>query len=531
MLMGLVTLNVLAQTAPGGPKLVVGIVVDQLRTDYIEFLRSHLGEKGFRRLMENGAYLRDVDFRAGNLDAASATAMLYTGAYPSKTGVPSALVFDEASGRLSPALADTKTLGNFSNDSYSPEQLRLSTLSDELAISNGGLGTVYALSADPQQAIIMAGHAGTGGAWINNTTGNWASTSWYKPMPAQLSSRNYTNAVSTRLDTMQWKPLIPLDRFQGLPKHKTLYPFKHTFPRSDKEAYIKFAASPMGNREVTDMAIECLKGMQMGAAGQTLDMLNIGYTLAPYRYVKDGDARAELADSYVRLDRELERLFDAIDRIAGPGNAVIWLSSTGYFDDAVIDDPKYRIPSGEFSTKRGASLLNSYLSARYGNAQYVKGFRKGQLYLDHKAISDRNLNADDVTADARQFLARMSGVADVFAIGDILSPSTPEEEQLRLSLDPKRCGDLIIKFAPGWTVTEDMDYPSVSYPVRESAVLTPAFILGSDIAPQTIDTPVDATALAPTVAGVLRIRSPNGSETRPLALKRNLGSSHHTPSK
>lgn len=531
MIMGLVTLNVPAQTTQGAPRLVVGIVVDQLRTDNIEYLRNQLGEKGFRRLMEKGAYLRDVDFRVTDLDPASATAMLYTGAYPSKTGVPSALVFDPVSNRLSPALADTKTLGNFSNDSYSPELLRLSTISDEVALSNGGLATVYALSADPQQSIIMAGHAGTGGAWINNTTGNWASTSWYKPMPTQLSSRNYSNPVSARIDTMQWKPLLSPDKTPGLPKYKTLYPFRHTFPRNDKEAYIKFAASPMGNREITDMAIECLKGMQMGATGQTLDMLNVGYTLAPYRYVKDGDSRAELTDSYLRLDKELERLFEAIDRIAGPGNAVIWLSSTGYFDDAVIDDPKYRIPTGEYSTKRGASLLNSYLSARYGNAQYVKAFRKGQLYLDHKAISDRNLNSDEITADARQFLARMSGVADVLTLGDILSPSTPDEEKLRLALDPKRCGDLIVRFSPGWTVTEDMDYPSVSYPVREGAVLSPAFIMGADIAPQVIDTPVDATALAPTVAGVLRIRSPNGSENRPVALKRNLRSSNTSHSK
>ena len=216
MLVGLVTLNVLAQTVPGRPKLVVGIVVDQMRTDYIEYLQNYFGERGFRKLMKDGVYMRDVDFKVSDLDAASATAMLYTGAYPSQTGVPSALIYDNETKGVAPALADSKTLGNFTNDSYSPEGLRLSTISDELAIDSDGKGQIYAFSADPQQSMVMAGHAGTGAFWINNTTGNWATTTWYKqPMPSQLSARNYSSSVSSRIDTMQWKPSVAPDRMPG----------------------------------------------------------------------------------------------------------------------------------------------------------------------------------------------------------------------------------------------------------------------------------------------------------------------------
>ena len=519
VLVGLATLNVLAQTAPGRPRLVVGIVVDQMRTDYIEYLRSYFGERGFRKLMTDGVYMRDVDFKVGDLDAASATAMLYTGAYPSQTGVPSSLVYDNAKHALMPALADTKTLGNFTNDSYSPENLRLSTISDELAISGGGVATIYALSANPQQAMIMAGHAGTGAAWINNTNGNWATTTWYKPMPTQISSKNYSSSLGSRIDTIQWKPSIPIERMPGLPKQKTLYPFRHTFPRADRDVYIRFASSPMGNREVTDVAIECLRGMKMGANDQTVDMLNLGYTLAPYKYVKDGDFRAELTDSYLRLDKELARLFDAIDKYVGAGNAMIWVSSTGYYDDAVIDDKKYRIPGGDFSMKRAKSLLNSYLSARHGNAAYIDAFKDGHIYFDHKVLEDKNLDVSEVVADARSFLTKMSGVADAYTLDDILSPNTPFEETLRLAMDPKHGGDLIVTFNPGWTVVDDIEYPATSKPVRETPVLTPAFILGPGVQAERMDQSVDATALAPTVAGILRIRSPNGCATKPILLK------------
>lgn len=520
VLVGLVTLNVLAQTAPGRPKLVVGIVVDQMRTDYIEYLQNYFGERGFRKLMKEGMYMRDVDFKVADLDAASATAMLYTGAYPSQTGVPSSLVYDNGDKKVTPALADSKTLGNFTNDSYSPEKLRLSTISDELAIDGAGLGQIYALSADPQQSMIMAGHAGTGALWINNTNGNWATTTWYKPMPSQISSRNYSSSVASRIDTMQWKPSIAPERMPGLPRQKAMTPFRHTFPKNEKNVYIRFANSPLGNREVTDVAIECIKSLSLGSVGTTIDMLNLGYTVAPYKYVKDGDYRAELIDSYLRLDKDLGRLFEAIDRYVGAGNAMIWLSSTGYYDDAVLDDKKYRIPGGEFSMKRAKSLLNSYLSARHGNAGYVDAFKDGHLYFDHKVIEEKNLNLNEVVADARSFLAKMSGVADVYTLDDILSPSTPEEERLRLSIDPKTGGDLFITFNPGWTVVDDLEFTPVSKPVREAPVMTPAFILSPGVDAQIINTTVDATSLAPTVAGILRIRSPNGSVSKPMLTRR-----------
>lgn len=522
MLCGLATMNVAVQAAHdevARPRLVVGIVVDQLRTDYIEYLQNFFSERGFKRLMKDGAYMRDVDFKVKGLDAASATAMLYTGAYPANTGVASAMVYDPATKKVQPALSDPKTMGNFTNDSYSPENLRLSTLSDELAVDGLGLSSIYSFASDPQLAIIMTGHAGTGACWINDNTGNWATTTYYKNLPAPVSARNYSYSVASRLDTMQWKPSIPIEKFPGLPQQKKIYPFRHMFPRSDREAYRRFSASPMGNAEVTDVAIECLKKMKIGSNGNAVDMLNVGYTVAPYKYITDGDFRAELTDSYLRLDGQLVRLFEAIDKYVGADNAVIWLSSTGYFDDAVVDDKKYRIPSGEFSMKRAESLLNSYLSALHGNADYVVAFRDSHLYLDHRILEEKKLDVSDVVADARGFLAKMSGVSDAFTLYDILSPSTPEEESLRLSVDPKRGGDIFVTFNPGWTVVDDIEYPTTSYPVRETPVLSPAFIMGGGVAPQKISTPVDATALAPTVSSILRIRSPNGASSKPILLE------------
>ena len=499
---------------------MVGIVVDQLRTDYIEYLQSYFGERGFKTLLTDAVYMRDVDFKVPRLDAASATAMLYTGAYPSETGVPAGLVYDTSSAGATPRLPLIASGGaNITNDSFTPAGLRLSTIADELVVDAGGAAQVYSVAMDPQQAVIMAGHAGRGAVWVNNSSGNWATTSYYGALPSPVSNRNFRSSLAQRIDTMTWRPSAAFQLVPGLPEKKRHNPFRHTFSRQDRDVFKKFAASPLSNAEVTDVAIDLLRNFNLGNNPGETDMLNVAYTVAPFKYVTDGVTRAELTDSYLRLDGQLARLFEAVDRCVGAGNSVIWLTSTGYCDDAVPVDERFRIPGGEFSARRARSLLNSYLSARFGQAGYVSAIRDGQVYFDRHAIESMRLDADAVISDARAFLVKMSGVSDALTINDILSPSQPEEAALRLALDPRSCGDIIVRFTPGWNVVYDEQTPPVTKQVRESSVMTPAFLRAPGVAPQVITDPVEATSLAPTVAGAIRIRAPNGARSRGLGLK------------
>ena len=306
--------------------------------------------------------------------------------------------------------------------------------------------------------------------------------------------------------------------YPGIPAQKRYYPFRYTFPTNDKDAYRRWSASPMANREVTDIAIDYLKQLKAGSRGDAIDMLGIAYTAAPFKYVKDGDYRLELEDTYIRLDRQLQRLFDAID--AGPGldNTVIYLTSTGHYDDATVDDEKYRIPGGNFSKKRAASLLNSFLTAKYGNGDYIDRFFGSQIYLDRRTLDSRRLDIGEVARSAQEFLSKMSGVRAVYTALDILAEATPHLETMRRTVDIKNCGDLFVDFQPGWNVTDDTSFPTKTKPVRSSMVSTPAFIMAPEVAPKVIDTPVDARRLAPTVTQILRIRSPNGAQIRPIAL-------------
>lgn len=516
---GLVGINTILAIDPSRPKLVVGIVVDQMRTDYIEYLQNLFGERGFRKLMKEGAFLRNVDYKVQGLDKASGTAMIYTGAYPRHNGVTASSVYDPATQLMKPVFNDEKTIGNFTSETYSPAALRLSTISDEIAIDGVGVAAVYSIAPDPQQAIIMAGHAGNSAFWINDNTGRWATTTYYKDTPKFLTQRNYDAPLASRIDTMQWKPALPLQKYPGLPAQKRMYDFKHTFSIADRDVYRQYASTPLVNTEVTDVAISYLKDLRVGQRGDAIDMLNIAYTAAPFKGVKDGDLRLELEDSYIRLDGQLSRLFDAIEKYVGLDNTLVYVTSTGYYDDAVADADKYRIPTGEFSVKRGLSLLNAYLSAKYGNGSYVETYSGGHVYLDHKEIERHQLNPEEVARESRDFLVRMSGVNDAYTMSDIMTSALPGMEAMRLATDPKTGGDIILEFNPGWKVNNDTRFPNEVQVVRSAMTLHPAFIMGPGIAPQTISIPVDAVSIAPTVTQTLRIRSPNGAVAKPIPLK------------
>ncbi|MCM1377521.1 MAG: alkaline phosphatase family protein [Clostridium sp.] len=518
VLVGLVGINTLMQAQVGGPRLVVGITVDQLRTDYLDYLQSMFSEKGFKRLINRGVYLRDVDFRRSVNNSATAAAVVYTGNWPGSTGLSTSKSYDPQTQRSVDKLTDSKYPGNYTSDGYSPAGLRLSTIADEIMIDGGGLSNIYSIAPDAQTAIVMSGHAGSGAAWIDDNNGKWASTTYYKKFPQPLATANQYRSLSTRIDTITWKPSRAINSYPGLPLHKKYYSFSHTFPRSDRDAFRRFKVSAPVNQEITDAAIECLKQLGLGK-GAAIDMLNLSYTAAPWTEVRDGDVRIELEDTYLRLDDQIGRLLDEIDRTVGLDNVVVILSSTGYYDEATTNDPKYQIPGGEISLKRMESLLNSYLSARHGNGDYVNGVHDDRLYLSAKAIESKGLRIEEIRQEAREFLQKMSGISSAVTIDEIFTGSTPEAESLQLRVDPKEGSDIILSYTPGWTVVNDISYPQTKQPVRYSQALTPAILMAPGIISEEISTPVDATAIAPTVSSVLHIRSPNGAISRPHPLR------------
>lgn len=496
------------------PRLVVGIMVDGLDQQYIDLLCDRFGAGGFNRLMREGVVIANADYGT-NLDATAATALIMTGASPATTSVTGAMSYDRDAMRAVPAMLDPEAMCNFTNRTFSPKALSVSTLADEVRIAGGGVTRVFSVAPDPAQAVILAGHSANSALWLNDKTGNWATSTYYREPAATMTRRNRTMPLAVRLDTMQWTPLRSADAYPGLPEHLTHYPFRYTFGRGNTDRYAMFAASPLGNTEVTDVAGDLVADLSLGSA-DGVDMVNVAYTLRPYDYTKNDDNRYELIDSYLRLDRDLERLISGVEGRVGSGRTVFFLAAMPPSGLSRRDDERWGIPFGEFSTKKAKSLLNMYLMAVFGNGEWVSGFFDNQFYLNHKLIKDRGVDARTVRAEAASFLSRMSGVDRVYTLDEILSGSSDSHvDALRRSLHPDTAGDLYVQVDAGWETVDDavtsVPAERVHYVKRYAPATAPVFILAPDVDARVIDTPVDARVVAPTVARLLRIRSPNAA--------------------
>lgn len=494
----------------GRPRLLLSIIVDQLRTDYLEYLRPLMGEGGLKMLMDNGVYIRDVDFPVSGLDAVSGTALLYTGAWPSVNGVTGSSVYSADELRCVPALYSRQ-------EGYNASNLRLSTISDEVMIDGAGLSLVYAVAADPQQSVAMAGHAATGAIYLDSEKGRWTLAPAYPRNQQAEMMLSRRGALSSRIDTMQWKPLLAdLNQYPGIPAQKRQYPFRHTFPSRAHDVYRMFSASARANEEITAVATDCLRSLALGKR-DAIDMLSVAYTAAPFKYVKDGDYRLELEDTYLRLDRDIARLLKTARECVGQDNLVVMVSSTGYYDDATPDDPKYRIPSGDFSVRRAVSLLNSFYSARYGNADYVAGFNKGRFHLNRRLLEQKAIPLEEAASAGKEFLEKMSGVAQAWTTAEVTSSPLEELQALRRATDAVSGGDILVELTPGWNLVDDTALPQTVTPVRLSATMTPAIFFAPSLQGKVIAAPVEARALAPSITGILRIRAPNGSSAKAFA--------------
>lgn len=507
---------------PEQTRLLVGIMVDGLDADQLDLLRERFGQGGFKLLEQQGVTLT-ADYGT-SLDATAATATIFTGAAPSTSGIGGDTHFDRRTLRKSPVYADHEVLGNFSPSGFSPKALRVSNLSDEARIASGGTNNVYAVAAQPGTAISMAGHNATSALWLDHKTGNWASSTAYPDMPVAIAARNRTLPLSVRLDTMSWTPSLAPADYPALPDHLTRYPFRYVFPRGNSERLDMFAASPLLNREVTNVAGELIVNQKLGQHPGVTDVINIAYTLQPFTYGKSADKRVEQQDAYIKLDRNLEQLFSTISRQVGLDHAVIMLASTPPRPLRRRDDDRFNLPYGEFSARKAASLLNLYLIALHGNGAYISHFTDGNIYLNHKLLEEMKLDISAVRAEAAKLLASMTGVDRVHTLDDIIAGHAGEKaEALRRNTVGSSAGDLLIEVAPGFEIIDDYNElaPTTGHSGMVScsaAATAPVFILAPDVAAQTIGTPVDARAIAPTVARILRIRSPNGAAAPALAL-------------
>lgn len=515
LLFTLVTAQIEAQLPADAPKLVIGITVDQLRADYLEAMRHAFGDDGLKRLMEEGVYYDAVDYELPQLDRASAIATLYTGSYPTYHGILGNTVYNASLRREESSLFDEKIIGNYTNATLSPRKILTSTLTDELKIASDGLSRVCAIAPTYEEAIIAGGHAANSVFWIDDKNGKWASTTYYREVPYYVEVHNLRNSLTHRIDTMVWRPLLPVSEYTFFPYLEENFRFKYNFSRAKEQKYVQFKTSPLVNSEVTQLAQLFIETGGLGKH-QYPDMLTISYTAATYLGKSIQEVPLEIQDAYLRLDAEIAALLRTIEKEVGIENTFIFLTSTGYFEAEGKEQGLFNVPTGEFYPYRATSLLNTYLMALYGQEQWVVGYHNNQIFLNRELIIDRQIDNAEIETKAAEFLIQMTGVRDVVTSHQLLHGNWNQRlDKYCKAYHRTLSGDLLIEVQPGWEIVHEDTRNTRRY-VRLSAIPTPLIFWGNGVKPQQISRPIKATAITPTVARRLRIRSPNAAEELPL---------------
>lgn len=500
-----------AQTSTSVPRLVVGIMVDQLRTDYLEAFSPLYGEDGLKRLMREGVVYANAQYASADVDRASSAASVYTGTVPYSHGIVGEDWMDRQSMRPVHCVDDYAAAGVGTQETSSPKNLLVSTIGDELKLATNGQAIVYGIAPYREMAVLSAGHAADWAAWIDDHTGNWGGSSYYGAAPSWFKFMDSQSIAKAAGQT--WKPFnAAAATYNYYLSTAQKADFNHKF--SGTQQFKSFKNSALINSVVSQTAAMVVNQSGMGR-DDVPDLLALSYYAGTFDGLPFSQSSAELQDTYVRLDAAIADLLTNLERSVGLRNVLLFLTSTGYEHADREDVEAYRIPSNTFPINRCSALLNMYLVAIYGQGQFVESYFGNQLYLNHKLIEQKQLNLADVLETCEDFLFQYNGIRDVYTFTRLTQGAwTPGVSQIRNSYHAKCSGDILIQVNPGWTlINEDLGQERF---VRDSYFEFPLIFFGFDLKPETIATPVTMDCIAPTVAHFMRIRAPNACSSAPL---------------
>lgn len=486
------------------PKMVVMITVDQLRSDFMHEFSSLYTETGFKRLLDGGRYYTNGYYAFESIDRASAVATLTTGTNPYVNGIVSSRWLDRSSLRLVDCTEDNAHKGLNTVDAASPSKLKAISLSDEMKRATRGKSIVCAVAHERDAAVLSAGHAADVVLWKNDETGAWSSSSYYGNFPAWATAKNKEYAAAKKV----WTPTFPTEIYENFGEAAP-EPFKYLF--DSKTSVADYKTSACVNDEITDMAVACLYGQNMGL-DDIPDYLAVTYYAGNYKGAPMDDRPIEVQDIYSKLDGNISDLLGELDKRVGLKNVLVCLSSTGYVVEGETNDSIYKIPSGLVHIDRVAALLDVYLGAIFGKAKYVEQYYNSQIYLNRKLIEQMQLDKLDVISHAVEFLLAVDGVEDVFTIYRLGGMLSPELQYVKNGYNASCSGDIWLRLMPGWHMAKHA--ASASNLVRRGAVNFPMAIYGLGVKKQVIEEATPVNVLVPELARLLRVRCPNDNSMR-----------------
>lgn len=531
--LGLLLIFVGNSLAQPTPRLVIGIVVDQMRPDYVHRYWNKLGNGGFKRLYNEGYQCANTQYNYVPTYTGPGHASIYTGTTPSTHGITGNNWYDRIEKKTVYCAADAAVypVGTTGSEGLmSPKRLRSSTITDELEIATQHRAKVIGISIKDRGAILPAGHTADAAYWYDGSTGNFISSSWYlNQLP------NWVNAFNERKWPDQylanpWNTLLPIASYvesgpdstpyEGVFTGETSPVFPHNIP-AFSGGYDRLRRIPAGNTFTKDFALAAIKGEQMGK-DSIPDFLCVSFSCTDYVGHQYGPQAVETEDTYLRLDRDLNDLFLFLDKEVGKGNYLLFLTA----DHGAMENPIFlsdnKIPGGIFNVGIVQDSIKKYLARTYNDTTYFINILNDQVHL----------NREKIFSDKRERCTVIDGLVEYLRLTfpeftDIISACNLEQQEYSdrfRSMFSKgymnsRSGDIYLQYSPGFidrlygaTGTKGTTHGApYAYDTH-----VPLYWMGTGISKGTTYREVQITDIAATLSFILHTPLPNGCTGKPI---------------
>jgi predicted AlkP superfamily pyrophosphatase or phosphodiesterase len=523
-----------AYLPPDKPRLVIGIVVEQLKYDQLEKFRDRLGENGIKRLINEGTYFKNASFEYMLTQSAPGHATISTGTEPSFHGITSDNWYLPLRNELIYCSKDINVNpvgGSFEAGLQSPVNLQASTFSDELEMATNKKAKVFGIGIKESSAIFSAGHSADGAYWFDNTTGTWMSSSYYiDTLPVWVNDYNAMKFPESYLNST-WSLFRPVQDYSDcLPDSNNFeagfnsisyfpYDLKKMKSRgifNTKIDYSLLRETPFANSLTTSFAIRLIENEKLGKDDVT-DYLSICYSATDNIGHRFGPSSVEMGDAILRLDDEIKNLLTFLNDSIGKKNILIYFTSAHGISEIPSVLESNRIPAGYFKQNQALQLLRSYLNAVYGEGDWVKGYSERQIFLNRTLIEDARLPLEEVQKKVARFLVQFTGVAAAYPYSAFEANDFGNGNLKRIinNFSPQRSGDIIVTLNPGWVENEE-DYVTNHNSPYEYDSHVPLIWYGWTMNRFTVTRKVNMTDIAPTLSSLCKVPSPNACSGEPM---------------
>jgi len=508
------------------PKLVVGIVIDQMRYDYLTRFADKYGEDGFKRILQNGFSLENAHYNYIPTYTAVGHASIYTGTTPENHGIIGNNWYDKFAKKGIYCVYDAnyKTVGTKHGGQKSPYRMQTTTLTDQLRLAQNMQGKTISIAIKDRSAVLPGGHTANGAFWFQGKKdGKWISSTFYMDsLPSWVDNFNNSRKVDEYLST-PWNTLYDINtytesisddnEFEVLFKGKDKPVFPYDIPNlKDKNGdYDMIKAIPAGNTMTTDFAKAAILGENLGKSDFT-DFLAVSYSTPDYIGHQFGVASKEVEDNYLRLDKDLAHLFSFLDTEVGKGNYTLFLTA----DHAAVQVPSYlqseKIPAHYFNARAFRQFVNAVTLEYFNSDDLIENISNFQVFLNHDELKKQKLDATSVAQKIADEAVNYKNIYKAVTARTMQTTHFTDGilQKLQKGYNQKYSGDVLLIPHPS-TISSASKKGTTHGSGYTYDTHVPIIFYGNGIKSGSSKKAHTITDIAPTIANLLQIEFPNGT--------------------